>query len=63
MVIRCWQPANTPLLKEAIDASLDHLHPWLPWVENEPEPVAAKVQRLRYPDFLRKASSIRSFSK
>jgi RimJ/RimL family protein N-acetyltransferase len=47
MVIRCWQPADAALLKEAIDASLDHLRPWMPWAENEPEPLPAKVQRLR----------------
>jgi RimJ/RimL family protein N-acetyltransferase len=47
MVIRCWQPVDAPLLKEAIDASLDHLRPWMPWAENEPEPLPAKVQRLR----------------
>lgn len=47
MIIRCWTPSDAPLLKEAIDESLDHLRPWLPWVEQEPEELEAKVQRLR----------------
>lgn len=47
LVIRCWEPVDAPLLKAAIDASLDHLRPWMPWVENEPEPLEAKVARLR----------------
>ena len=46
-VLRCWDPADAPLLKEAIDASLDHLRPWMPWAENEPEDLPAKVARLR----------------
>jgi RimJ/RimL family protein N-acetyltransferase len=47
-VIRCWNPADGPLLKDAIDASLDHLREWMPWAMHEPEPVEAKVQRLRH---------------
>ncbi len=47
LVLRCWQPTDAPALKAAIDASLDHLRPWMPWARLEPEPVAAKVARLR----------------
>src|SRR5690625_3671858 len=47
LVIRCWNPVDAPLLKEAIDVSIDHLRPWMPWVENEPEALSAKVERLR----------------
>jgi hypothetical protein len=25
MILRCWNPEDAPLLKEAIDASLEHL--------------------------------------
>jgi RimJ/RimL family protein N-acetyltransferase len=48
LVIRCWNPADARLLKRAIDASLDHLRPWMPWAMHEPEPVADKVARLRH---------------
>jgi RimJ/RimL family protein N-acetyltransferase len=47
LVIRCWDPTDAPLLKEAIDASLDHLRPWMPWAYDEPEPVQKKIDRLR----------------
>jgi RimJ/RimL family protein N-acetyltransferase len=46
-VLRCWHPADGPLLKEAVDASLDHLREWMPWAIDEPEAVEIKVQRLR----------------
>jgi RimJ/RimL family protein N-acetyltransferase len=47
LVIRCWEPRDAPLLKEALDSSLDHLQPFMDWAHNEPEPVEAKVERLR----------------
>jgi RimJ/RimL family protein N-acetyltransferase len=47
LVLRCWQPADAPLLADAVTASLEHLRPWMPWVSVEPEDLEAKVQRLR----------------
>jgi RimJ/RimL family protein N-acetyltransferase len=47
LVLRCWEPADAPTLKAAIDASLDHLRPWMPWAKDEPEDVQKKVERLR----------------
>jgi RimJ/RimL family protein N-acetyltransferase len=47
LVIRCWNPADAPLLVAAITESLDHLHPWMPWALQEPESVEAKAKRLR----------------
>ena len=47
LVVRCWQPADAPLLKEAIDSSLDHLRPWMDWAKQEPQPIAQKVEALR----------------
>jgi RimJ/RimL family protein N-acetyltransferase len=35
------------LLKEAVDSSLDHLRPWMPWAVYEPQSVEAKADRLR----------------
>jgi len=46
LVIRCYNPDDAPLLKAAIDASLDHLRPWMPWAVNEPEELQKKVERL-----------------
>ncbi|MGZ4352653.1 MAG: GNAT family N-acetyltransferase [Gaiellaceae bacterium] len=47
LVLRCWQPADAPLLKEAVDASLDHLRPWMPWAHEHPQPLDATVELLR----------------
>lgn len=47
LVVRCWDPRDAPLLKDAIDASLEHLRPWMPWALEEPTPLAAKLALLR----------------
>jgi len=47
LVIRCWDPRDAPLAKEAIDSSLDHLRPWMPWARHEPQTLAEKVELLR----------------
>ena len=39
LVLRCWDPRDAPLLKDAIDSSLDHLRPWMPWAREEPKPL------------------------
>ncbi len=48
MVIRCYNPTDAPLLKAAIDESLDHLREWMPWAKDEPEDMDKKVERLRF---------------
>ena len=47
LVIRCWQPEDAVKLKEAIDSSIEHLRPWLPWAQNEPESLERKYERIR----------------
>ncbi len=47
LVIRCYAPQDAILLKNAIDRSLEHLRPWMPWAHHEPENLAAKTARLR----------------
>ena len=46
-VIRCWNPADAPLLKAAVDASVEHLRPWMPWADQEPTDLQAKIDLLR----------------
>jgi RimJ/RimL family protein N-acetyltransferase len=46
-VIRCWEPRDAPLLKEAVDSSLEHLRPWMPWAHDEPQSLDEKVALLR----------------
>lgn len=47
LVIRCWNPADAQLLKEAIDSSLEELQPWMPWAAEEPRSLDEKVELLR----------------
>ena len=44
--MRCWEPADAPLLKDAVDSSLDHLRREA-WARNEPQPLDEKVKLLR----------------
>jgi RimJ/RimL family protein N-acetyltransferase len=46
-VIRCWDPRDASLLKEAIDSSLEHLREWMPWAHHEPQELDAKAALLR----------------
>jgi RimJ/RimL family protein N-acetyltransferase len=47
LVIRCWQPQDAPLLQTAISQSVEHLRPWIPWIDSEPEDLQIKIERLR----------------
>ena len=47
LVARCWEPADAPRLKEAVDSSLEHLRPWMPWARDEPQTLEQKVELLR----------------
>ena len=46
-MIRCYEPEDAAQLKEAVDASLDHLRPWMPWARYEPQPLDQKIELLR----------------
>ncbi len=48
LVIRCWNPPDAPLLKEAVQTNVDHLLPWLPFARNEPEELQVKIERMRH---------------
>src|SRR4051794_2265381 len=47
LVVRCWDPADAALAKEAVDSSLDHLRRWMPWAHDEPQTLEEKVELLR----------------
>jgi RimJ/RimL family protein N-acetyltransferase len=47
LVLRCWQPMDAPLLKEAVESSIDHLKPFMPWAHQEPTTLQEKIDRLR----------------
>jgi RimJ/RimL family protein N-acetyltransferase len=47
LVVRCYHPGDAPLLKDAVDRSLDHLWTFMPWTPAEPEDLSVVVERLR----------------
>jgi RimJ/RimL family protein N-acetyltransferase len=47
LVVRCWEPRDAPLLREAVDSSLDHLRAWMPWAHEEPRTLESQVALLR----------------
>ncbi|AUX28807.1 MULTISPECIES: GNAT family N-acetyltransferase [Sorangium] len=46
LTLRAWRPEDAPLLREAIDSSLAHLRPWMPWAVNEPASLEATTALL-----------------
>lgn len=47
MVIRCPEPRDAPLMHEAVQSSIEHLRPWMPWVKNEPMPEDDRINFLK----------------
>jgi RimJ/RimL family protein N-acetyltransferase len=47
LVLRCWNPADAHLLKEAVESSIDHLRPFMPWAHYEPTTLQQKIDLLR----------------
>jgi RimJ/RimL family protein N-acetyltransferase len=47
LVIRCYEPGDAAMMKEAVDSSLDHLQAWMPWAHDEPQTVEEKVALVR----------------
>lgn len=47
LLIRCWEPSDAPRLRALIDASDQHLRPYIPWMEDEPASLAQTAERLR----------------
>jgi RimJ/RimL family protein N-acetyltransferase len=47
LVLRCWEPRDASLLKDAVDSSLEQLLPWMPWAAHEPQSLEEKVELLR----------------
>lgn len=45
--VRTWREADVPALAEAIESSLEHLRPFLPWVAQEPMADEARADLVR----------------
>jgi len=46
LVLRQWREEDVPALNAAVTASVDHLRPWMPWIEGEPETVERRTERV-----------------
>jgi len=47
LVIRCYEPRDAPLLKDALDSSLEHLREFMPWSHGEPQPLEQKLELMK----------------
>jgi RimJ/RimL family protein N-acetyltransferase len=47
LVLRCWDPEDAPLMKDAVDSSIEHLLPWMPWARFEPQTLDEKLELAR----------------
>jgi RimJ/RimL family protein N-acetyltransferase len=47
LLIRSTRLADAQQQKEAIDTSLDHLRPWMPWAHHEPSTIDVLAERLQ----------------
>jgi len=47
LVIRCLEPKDFNLLKIAVEQSLEHLIPWMPWARREPMGIQDRIKLLR----------------
>jgi len=47
LVMRCYDPADAPMVLGAVTESLEHLRAWMPWAMDEPTTVEQKAELLR----------------
>ncbi len=47
LVLRCWSPADAPVLRAALDACDAHLRPMIPFMKDEPRSLQQTAQWLR----------------
>lgn len=47
LVLRCWNPADAPQLRAALDACDAHLRPWIPFMKDEPRSLEQTAEWLR----------------
>jgi len=47
LVVRCWDPKDAALIQAAAAESKEHLLPFMPWAEHEPQTVEQKIELTR----------------
>src|SRR5579871_4727113 len=48
LVVRRYERGDAPLVKEAIDSSLEHLRPFMGWAWEAPDPIEVLENRLEF---------------
>jgi RimJ/RimL family protein N-acetyltransferase len=46
LALRPWETADSALMKQVIDANLEHLQAWMPWAMQEPSPLGVIEKRI-----------------
>ncbi|MBS1661725.1 MAG: GNAT family N-acetyltransferase [Bacteroidetes bacterium] len=47
LLIRSYVPTDAELLQSSINESMEHLRPWIPWAQDEPQPIDWFAQFIR----------------
>jgi RimJ/RimL family protein N-acetyltransferase len=47
LVIRCYEPRDAPLLKDAVDSSIGHLRAWMPWAHSAPQTLDETIELVK----------------
>jgi RimJ/RimL family protein N-acetyltransferase len=47
VILRCWEPADTPALRALLADNVEHLRPWVPGMADEPKPLEEKLREVR----------------
>ena len=47
LVLRCWSPSDAPALRRSLDASDEHLRPFIPFMRDEPRTLEQTAMWLR----------------
>jgi RimJ/RimL family protein N-acetyltransferase len=48
LVIRCYEPRDAPLLKDAVDSSLEHLRTFMLWAQRAPQTLDETIELVKY---------------
>ncbi len=47
LLMRCWSPADTRILRACLDDNDQHLRPWIPFMKDEPRSLQETTEWLR----------------
>ena len=47
LVLRCYTPGDAEMLLQSINGSLEHLRPWIPWAQDQPQEIEWTAKFIR----------------